>query len=161
MFQGWCWSCIFYNVNMMFEGKVAALQAQLDYHSQRQKPDVYGRGVVSVQLQAKFTQKKRLLYLIQLQSRPGPPGLSEAYFPLSMNTPTLCHPFKTEDEMGLVHDFSSTFQRQIQSSHRLLNKTWGVCGRVGCVCGMCVRGWLSEVVGRRKEDEGVLKTLLL
>lgn len=29
-----------------------------------------------------------------------------------------------------------------------------------CLC-MCVRGWLSEVVGRRKEDEGVLKTLLL
>lgn len=42
---------------MMCTGKVVALQALLDYHSLGQKPDVFGRGVVSVQLQAKFTQE--------------------------------------------------------------------------------------------------------
>lgn len=74
-------------------------------------------------------------------SSPGPPGLLEAYVPPSMYTPTLYFPLKTENEMGLVHDFGSTHQRKIQPSHRPMNKTLGVCGRVGCMrVYMCEEG---------------------
>lgn len=54
----------------------------------------------------------------------------------------LYHPLKTEDEMALLHDFGSPLQRQIQPSHRLLNKTWGVCAGWGvCVMGGRVVEW--------------------
>lgn len=105
-----------------FEGKAVTLQALLEAanHNQGQQPDVCGekrflnpgRAVVQVQLQAKFTQKATA-DLAHLDRR----------MLMFLYTLTLYHPLKTEDEMGLLHDFGSTLQRLVQPSHRLLNKT--------------------------------------
>lgn len=45
---------------------------------------------VSLQVRAKFTQKEKLLGLVQLQSRPGPPGLSAALYSYRARTHLPC-----------------------------------------------------------------------
>lgn len=115
----------------MFEGKAVTLQALLEAvdHSQGQQPETY-RGkafnprlaVEPVQLEAKFTPKAKLLYT-SYSSRADLAHLDDLCSSEHVHTLILYHPFKTEDEMALLHDFGSTLQRLIQPSHRLLNKT--------------------------------------
>lgn len=142
MLQGWCWSCILYSSHMVSEGKAVTLQALLQTGC-RPQPRTATRYLQREGHLTQFRQRFQYNYWLNLPRSPsyfalhtaaGQTWPTWAVRGLSMYPLILYHPLKTEDEMGLLHDFGRTLQRQIQPSHRLLNKTWGMCSRVGCVC---------------------------